>query len=80
MYCRICGTDKWVEFRMTHMWCLCDLCHLQSAVPIAYSDFDSRYWNPSDDVSPLTRREFYSDYKSSGLTFEMYRNRTSEKL
>jgi len=79
MYCRICGTDKQVIFRSTHQWFMCDLCHLSSATPISYEDFNSRYWSSVDDVPAATRDEFYSDYKTSGQTFEMYRQQTSEK-
>ena len=79
MQCRICGTDRQVIFRSTHQWFMCDLCHLSSVAPISYKDFNSRYWSSVDDIPLITRNEFYSDYKSSGLTFETYRHRTSEK-
>jgi len=79
MICRICGSDNQITFYWTHMMAMCRLCHAHGPPPIPYADFDDRYWSGSDDVPYSTRKEFYSDYKTSGLSFERYCEETTNE-
>jgi len=79
MVCRICGSDNTIVFYLTHMMAMCRPCHAQGVQPIPYADFDDRYWSSADDVPCSTRKEFYSDYKTSGLSFERYCEETTNE-
>ena len=80
MTCRICGTYSGVLFFSTHMMSLCGPCHSESPIPVTYNEFNGRYWNGDNDVPNETRKEFYDDYKTSGLTFNDYISQTTETV
>jgi len=45
MYCRICGTERNVEFRISHSWNMCDHCHGNSDKHVlSYGEFNDEYW------------------------------------
>jgi len=76
-WCKICGSDKYVKFRTTHFWSMCQICWEESDPPITRTEFDRKFWHPKDDAPEPTKREFYEDYKTSGLAFEKYKEQTT---
>tara|TARA_Y100000034_G_scaffold123695_1_gene170897 strand:+ start:16556 stop:16816 length:261 start_codon:yes stop_codon:yes gene_type:complete len=81
MHCKICGTQNNVSFRASHTWKMCDHCHENSDKHVlSYGEFNDEYWDDDDDVPFCTRNEFYSDYRSSGLSYEDYVSQTSEVM
>jgi len=80
MACRICGGGDNIAFYWKYVMAMCQLCHVHSVPPISYGKFDERYWAADDDVPVRVRREFYSDYKVSGLSFERFLEETTYEV
>lgn len=49
--------------------------------PLTRDEFDLHYWGADyASVPASTRREFYSDYRESGLSFARYKRETTQRV
>lgn len=81
MYCRVCGVRENVEYRPSKLQTLCDPCSKETPRKIGREEFDAAYWKGegADTVPESTKREFYSDYKTSTHTLEEYIEATTRQ-
>jgi len=80
MSCRICGTERDVKFRLRSLMSLCATCHSTTPKKASRDYFDKKYWGKyAKDVPERTKREFFSDYKTSSCksVAEYYEQTTS---
>ena len=77
MYCRICGTDRKVEYRRSKGMSLCKECSAETPRKASFANFNKKYWAEPAIVCASVKREFYSDYKVSQLTVQEYIEATS---
>jgi len=80
MYCRICGTEQDVEFRGGNRGALCASCAKDTPRKAGRAAFDAAYWKGAGIVPESTKREFYSDYRSSTHTLAEYIERTTSAV
>ena len=71
--CTVCGNA-------TDNAMMCDQCQSETPDKMSRVEFDKQYWGESDmgDVPECTRREFYSDYRVSVLSFSDYCDETTK--
>lgn len=81
MGCRICGDNNGASYRMLKLQVLCPICDKDTPDKMNRSEFDAHYWGSKlSDIPNSIRREFYSDYLSSSLSFTDYKEQTTDKM
>ena len=80
MYCRVCGEAD-ATFKPSKRQSLCDSCGKETPKKATRKSFDAYYWGKNFEEVPLgIRREFYSDYLTSGYTMSQYKEETTNSL
>jgi transcription initiation factor TFIIIB Brf1 subunit/transcription initiation factor TFIIB len=72
MNCRICGSEKDVEYRAGRRGALCASCASDTPDKVSRAEFDAAYWDEGDDAHEPTRAAFYEDYRNSPHSLEAY--------
>jgi len=81
MICRICGTDRRVDYRRGPKMVLCTSCTKDTPRKASRITFDKAYWGAgATEVSESIKKEFYSDYKTSTCTVQQYIDQTTDVL
>jgi hypothetical protein len=81
MKCRICGDEKHIEFCLAQRQALCAFCKNGMPAKVGRKEFDRAYWQGrASEVLESIKREFYSDYLSSGETLAEYITHTTFSL
>ena len=80
MTCKICGDENTATYRPSKRQTLCSGCNAGTPAKLSRPEFERRYWRAGDvsTVPECTRREFYSDYLCSNLSYAAYESSTSE--
>ena len=79
IYCNICGLseEEKVRYYPEKRQSLCADCAKHTPSKIGRTEFDRKYWGVKFAETPEgIRKEFYSDYLTSGSSFTKYKQET----
>lgn len=79
MYCKVCGTHENLSFHQPSGLTLCRYCaaEMPAEPKLSRSEFYAQYFGDDHGCPDAIKREFYSDYQTSTLTFAQYVERTT---
>lgn len=79
MQCRVCGSTDNMATYSNQRVSMCSVCVNETPRKMGRTEFDRTYWGIGfEKVSDGIRREFYSDYLVSVLSFGEYLDTTTE--